>query len=137
MVLRWLHRGWPVLAIGLCGGAVYLLLLLCLDVAIDAERHIRPMIPVGPLAGPATLFLMASGVLGWISVFVAEARFGVCGPVVWVHASPAWCIASCVPLLPCPYRARVCAGDDVDILLMCLFGASFAAVLAAAERGMR
>ncbi len=65
---------WPLGLVVLCSGIVYCGLLSVFPDAIDAFRSMRGYVIGSDWGAIETLFSMAAGVSGWISVVVAQRR---------------------------------------------------------------
>jgi hypothetical protein len=73
------ERVWPLGLVALAFGLVYCLLLCVFEEAIEASEKMRDYLANYEWGGAEALFALNSGLLGWVSIVVAEYRFGISG----------------------------------------------------------
>jgi len=84
---------WPLGLLALLFGMVYGLLLWSFPDAIEAYGTMRDYTAISQWGGIEVLFVLNSGVLGWVTVVVAERRMEAARFVLLPMAAP-WCLVS-------------------------------------------
>ncbi len=73
--------------------AIYCLLLCLLGDSIEAAATLESTLGVSTGEGPATLFAINSGIMGWASVTVLRKKLGITGSTVFALGLIHWGIA--------------------------------------------
>jgi len=92
-LLTSLKRSWSVGFVALPCAIVNTVLICVLPDSIEAYAEFWRYLALDRWGGPETLFMINSGVLGWVSIVVLERKLGTVGMVVFLIALP-WCLAA-------------------------------------------
>ena len=88
-----LKTSWVVGLTALPIGAIDFALLCTFPEAIELYDSVEAHGASYNQGGPEALFMMSSGVFGWLCVIVAERRLGARGVGAWLLSVP-WCLMS-------------------------------------------
>ena len=110
---------WPMALIVIVFAAVFALLLVTLGDALHARRGVgRAM---HGQSGPVTLFMLASGIMGWVIVLTLEYSLGNTGLFQWPIAVFFSAVAACLGVLCAKATGQPLPEGPEGLAVLCVF----------------
>ncbi len=110
---------WPMVLIVIVFAAVYALLLVTLGDALHARREVGSV--MRGQSGPVTLFMLASGIMGWVIVLTLEYSLGNTGLFQWPIAVFFSAVAACLGVLCAKATGRPLPEGPEGLAVLCVF----------------